>query len=54
MLEPRVCETKRFGVHERIGVFSELEEGLQLLLAIQLDVPIENGVAEVAENGGHE
>lgn len=52
--EPFVGKAERSGVYQRVGLFPELEEGLQLFLAIQFDVPIEDGAAEVAENGRHE
>ena len=53
-LVPIVGEGEGFGVLERFGAFSHPDKGVHLSLMVQFDVPIENGTAEVVENGGYE
>jgi hypothetical protein len=53
-LKPIVGETEGFRVSQGFGMFSKLEKAVQLFLAIQYDIPIEYGTAEMAEDGRHE
>lgn len=50
----KISEAERFGVLQRDRAFSYLDKGVHLFYTIQYDVAIENGAAEVTENGRHE